>query len=169
MRLELNLKDQNFVDANNRELRPFAFICHDHKDKNAVARPIAKRLRQDLGTVWYDEFSIKVGDSLRESIESGIKSSDRCIIVLSKNFLKNETWAKREFDSIYIREIVEKKRVMLPIWVDITREDLYQYSPILADRAGQLWSDGLETVVGNLILAIRTTGNDDRNSETIDR
>jgi hypothetical protein len=38
-------------------------------------------------TVWYDEFSLKVGDSLRESIEKGIKECKKCILILTQNYL----------------------------------------------------------------------------------
>jgi len=153
--IELTIMDQNYVDAHERKLRPYAFICHAFVDKEAIARPLAERLRTEVGTIWYDEYSLQVGDSLRESIESGLKRSDRCVIILSKAFLKNEGWAKREFDSIYTREIVEKRKVILPVWVDVSRDNLYQYSPILADRVGVLWAEGIDNVVAKLVRSLR--------------
>jgi hypothetical protein len=153
--IELIVMDQNYVDAHERTLRPYAFICHAFVDKKAIARPLAERLRAEVGTIWYDEYSLRVGDSLRESIENGLKRSDRCVIILSKAFLKNQGWAKREFDSIYTREIIERKKVILPVWVDVSRNNLYQYSPILADRVGVLWSEGLDSVVTKLAKSLR--------------
>jgi hypothetical protein len=155
--VELVIYDQNYVDAHHRKLRPYAFICHDSRDKESVAKPLAARLKSDVGTVWYDEYSLTVGDSLREGIEKGLKQSDRCIMILSKAFLQNEGWVRREFDSIYTREIVEKQRVMLPIWVDVTARDLYEYSPILADRVGTRWDTGIDEVVSNLARALRNS------------
>jgi len=153
--IELTILDQNYVDAHERKLRPFAFICHAFGDKDAIARPLANRLRAEVGTIWYDEYSLRVGDSLRESIENGLKRSDRCVIILSRDFLKNEGWAKREFDSIYTREIVEKGKVMLPVWIDVSRDDLYEYCPILADRVGVQWAKGIDCVVAQLAASIR--------------
>jgi TIR domain len=153
--IELTIMDQNYVDAHERKLRPYAFICHAFTDKEAIARPLAERLRESVGTIWYDEYSLRVGDSLRESIENGLKRSDRCVIILSKAFLKNQGWAKREFDSIYTREIVEKRKVILPVWVDVSRDNLYQYSPILADRVGVMWSEGIDSVVAKLATSLR--------------
>jgi hypothetical protein len=129
--------------------------CHAFTDKEAIARPLAERLRERVGTIWYDEYSLRVGDSLRESIENGLKRSDRCVIILSKAFLKNQGRAKREFDSIYTREIVEKRKVILPVWVDVSRDNLYQYSPILADRVGVMWSEGIDSVVAKLATSLR--------------
>jgi len=53
--------------------KPVAFISHDTRDKKDVARPIAIRLQQMLCPVWFDEFSLSVGDSLRGKIEKGLK------------------------------------------------------------------------------------------------
>jgi hypothetical protein len=153
--LELLIKDQSFVNTNRRLFRPYAFISHDSSDKATVARPLAERLSSEVGRVWYDEYSLQVGQSLRESIEDGLKHSDRCVLILSKAFLRNEGWARREFDSIYTREIVEKQKVILPVWVDVTKEELYQYSPILADRVATIWSTGIDDVVKRLASAIK--------------
>jgi len=153
--LELTINDQNYVDTHERELKPYAFISHDSRDKEGVARPLAERLRVEVGTVWYDEFSLEVGDSLRESIEAGIRRSDHCVIILSKAFLENTGWAKREFDSIYTKEIVEKQKVILPVWVDVTPDELYQYSMILAERAGLHWSDGIDAVSASLAKKLK--------------
>ena len=41
------------------------FICHASEDKEVVARPLAEYLREKGYRVWYDEFSLKIGDSLK--------------------------------------------------------------------------------------------------------
>lgn len=40
-----------------------AFVCHASEDKDAFARPLAERLREQHIEVWYDEFSLKEGYS----------------------------------------------------------------------------------------------------------
>jgi TIR domain len=79
--------------------------------------------------VWFDEYSLNVGDSLRESIERGIKECKRCILVISKNFLGNSGWTKGEFNSVFTRELLENKRLVLPVWHDVTAQEVYEYSP----------------------------------------
>jgi TIR domain len=106
--------------------------------------------------VWYDQFSLRVGDSLRESIERGLTECSKCILILTKNFLGNEGWSKREYDSIFTREVVEKKRVILPVWSGISAVDVYKYSPILADRVAVEWSLGAEEVARRLFNSINT-------------
>ena len=43
------------------------FISHASEDKKAIARPLADALRDRRVDVWYDEYSLKLGDSLRAS------------------------------------------------------------------------------------------------------
>ncbi len=64
-----------------------AFVCHASEDKDAFVRPLAERLREQRIEVWYDEFSLKVGDSLRRSIDLGLSQSRFGIVVLSPIFL----------------------------------------------------------------------------------
>jgi TIR domain len=104
--------------------------------------------------VWYDEFSLRVGDSLRESIEKGLKECSKCILILTPNFLSNGGWSKREYESIFTRELVEQHNVILPVWHSISAADVYKYSPILADRFAVQWSRGVEEVARTLLGSI---------------
>ena len=137
--------------------KPLAFISHDSRDKEAVAKPIALYLQRFLCPVWYDEFSLKIGDSLRDSIEKGLKECKKCILVLSPNFLSNKGWTKKEFDSIFTREILEEQKLVLPVWFNVSKKDVYEYSPSLLNVKGADWNSlGEEEVcrqIHNVITA----------------
>jgi hypothetical protein len=60
----------------------------------------------------------------------------------------------REYDSIFTREIVEKRNVILPVWDEISVDDVYRFSPILADRVAVQWSLGVEEVARRLLRSI---------------
>ncbi len=45
------------------------FISHASEDKDEIVRPLANALIAEGLTVWYDEFSLKIGDSLRRKID----------------------------------------------------------------------------------------------------
>ncbi len=62
-----------------------AFISHASEDKEEFVRPLAEHLNRNGLKVWYDEFTLKPGDSIRRSIDFGIKSSRYAIVVLSNN------------------------------------------------------------------------------------
>ena len=53
------------------------FVCHAREDKDVVARPLAEYLRDKGYRVWYDEFSLTIGDSLLHTINEGIETADR--------------------------------------------------------------------------------------------
>ncbi|MCL8264248.1 toll/interleukin-1 receptor domain-containing protein [Acinetobacter baumannii] len=108
------------------------FISHASEDKDDFVRPLAETL-QGLGLkVWYDEFSMKVGDSLRRKIDSGLRNSRYGTVVLSAYFIKKE-WTNYELDALVAREMNGHKMI-LPIWHKITKSDVMNYSPNLADK-----------------------------------
>ena len=156
--IKLVFRSSGYRDERNRHERPQAFIAHDSRDKKEVAEPIAVGLQKRMCPVWYDEFSLRVGASLRESIEKGIKEAETCIVILSPHFFSNDGWSKAEFDSIYSREIIEKKRVILPVWHGVSKEDVYNYCPMLVDRFGVTTELGIDEVVRRLHVAIESHG-----------
>jgi TIR domain len=133
---------------------PRAFISHDSRDKEEIARKIATRLREMLCPVWYDEFSLRVGDSLRESIEDGLKKYSKCVFVITPNFLSKGGWPKREYQSVFTRELVEESKLILPVWSNVTQKEVFDYSPVLADRVALDWSVGEEDVCKRLFSAL---------------
>lgn len=82
--------------------------------------------------VWYDEFALKVGDSLRQSIDKGLINSRYGIVILSPSFFA-KNWPQYELNGLTSREIAGRK-VILPVWYKITKDDLLAYSPTLADK-----------------------------------
>lgn len=126
------------------------FISHASEDKVAIAQPLASYLSKAGFRVWYDEFSLKLGDSLLQSIDAGLAQSDFGIVVLSRNFFAKK-WPKRELSGLFSLEN-EKKKV-LPIWHDITAQELSILSPILADRMAISSDKGLQVVAESIVAA----------------
>jgi hypothetical protein len=157
MGLRLIFKNMAYAKERSSMERPIAFVSHDARDKD-IAKEISIGLMRSMCPVWYDEFSLKVGESLRESIEKGLKECDRCILILSKNYLNNSGWTKTEFDSIFTREIIQTKKLVLPVWCDVDREEVFQYSPSLADRFAVKWEAGEAEVIRKLTYALKGNG-----------
>lgn len=149
------VRDKEYALKRSELEKPLAFISHDSRDKDSLVRQLAHELSRLMCPVWYDEFSLNVGDSLRSSIESGLKETRKCVVVLSPNFLSNEGWGKAEFDSVYTREILEKDNVILPIWHNVSVHDVYQYSPRLADKVGLNSELGVEELAKKLARIIK--------------
>lgn len=64
------------------------FISHASEDKATFVEELASRLEQLGLRVWYDDFTLTVGDHLRESIEMGLANSKYGIVVLSQAFFR---------------------------------------------------------------------------------
>ena len=128
------------------------FISHAWEDKEAIARPIANALSQAGVSVWYDEFTLTLGDSLRRSIDHGLAESRYGIVILSPHFFAKD-WPQRELDGLIAKEISAGKTI-LPVWHNVTREDVVRCSPMLGDRIGVSTKSGLNTVVQEILRAL---------------
>lgn len=130
-----------------------AFICHASEDKDAVVRPLVSQLESRGLQVWLDESELRVGDSLRRSIDQGLARSRFGIVVLSPSFLHKE-WPQRELDGLVSREVAGQK-VILPVWHNIDIDGVRQFSPPLADRLATRTERGISSVADDLERAIR--------------
>lgn len=118
------------------------FISHASEDKNAVVRPLAHALSDGGLKVWYDEFELRIGDSLRRKIDNGLAHSRFGVVVLSRSFFA-KGWTNYELDGLVTRTN-SGEQVLLPIWHEITKQELINYSPSLADKVAR--STGTHTI-----------------------
>jgi hypothetical protein len=132
------------------------FICHASEDKNEVAQPLANALAALSLHVWIDESEIRLGDSLRSKIDAGLAHSRFGVVILSENFFSKD-WPKIELNGLIAREINHTK-VILPIWHNITADDIRRHSPLLADRVAISTGHGLPTVARAIKDAIAASG-----------
>lgn len=130
------------------------FISHASEDKEAFVRPLAASLARLGVKVWYDEFSLRVGDSLSRSIDRGLAESRYGIVVVSPHFIA-KPWTDYEFRGLIALEI-ERGRVILPIWHSVNRTQVSAFSPTLADKQA-LRTDRAtaETIAIQLLREIR--------------
>lgn len=118
------------------------FISHASEDKSEVVRPLAHALNNGGLKVWYDEFELKIGDSLRRKIDAGLAKSKFGVVVLSRSFFK-KGWTNYELDGLVTRSI-SGEQILLPIWHEITKQELIEFSPSLADKVAR--STGTNTI-----------------------
>ena len=78
--------------------------------------------------VWYDEFELKIGDSLRRKIDQGLSKSKFGIVVISRSFIK-KGWTNYELDGLMTKAI-SGQQILLPIWHDITKQEVIDLSLI---------------------------------------
>lgn len=111
------------------------FISHASEDKESIVRSLANELVSEGLKVWYDEFSLRIGDSLRQKIDKGLAKSRVGLVVLSPSFI-GKGWTNYELDGIVTRA-VSGEQILLPIWHNITKQEVIDFSPSLADKVAR--------------------------------
>jgi hypothetical protein len=127
-----------------------AFICHASEDKDSLVRPLAKALVANGCRIWFDEMTLRIGDSLRRKIEEGLSSSRYGIVVLSPDFLHKE-WPQFELDGLLAREMADSVKVILPIWHKVDAASIRRYSLPLSMRLGGSTASGLDKLALELV------------------
>jgi TIR domain len=141
------------------------FISHASEDKEDFVRPLAETLRRSGLRVWYDDFTLKVGDSLHRSIDHGLAKSRYGIVVISPNFLK-KVWPQKELDGLVAREGQDVK-VILPVWHNIGADGVRRYSLTLADRVAVSSSKGIDHVTRQLMQTIEPRRREELETQSI--
>jgi hypothetical protein len=130
------------------------FISHAWEDKADFVEALAHTLRAAGAEVWYDDFSLRPGDSLRRSIDKGLGSSRFGIVVLSTHFFKKE-WPQKELDGLFQLESSGRSRI-LPIWHKVSKDEVASFSPTMADKlAFNTSTKSVEEIVADLMAIIR--------------
>ncbi|WP_051656323.1 MULTISPECIES: toll/interleukin-1 receptor domain-containing protein [Exiguobacterium] len=109
------------------------FISHASEDKQSFVEPLTKALKDAGIRTWYDADQIGWGESIRQSIDRGLINSRFCIVVLSTDFFKKHWAGTYELNAIFQRMAIEQNSLILPIWHNITIEEISQYNLTLPD------------------------------------
>ena len=128
------------------------FISHASEDKDSFVRPLAEALKRRGIRVWFDEYELRVGDSLLGKIDQGLSRCKFGIVVLSPAFFSKE-WTQKELGGLVSREAGGEK-IILPVWHNLTASDVRRYSPTLSDRFAVSSSEGLSRVVDKIMESL---------------
>lgn len=108
------------------------FISHASEDKESFVNDLVQALMNRGIKVWYDSQNIEWGDSLRTKIDNGLRNASFGIVVLSNNFI-SKGWTRYELEGLFNIEMTKGKTI-LPIWHNITKQQVMDFSPTLAGR-----------------------------------
>jgi hypothetical protein len=110
------------------------FVSHAWEDKESFVDEFVQCLHDRDIKVWYDKSQIKWGDSMRARIDSGLRKSKFGVVVLSPDYISDgKYWTKAELDGLFQLESINGK-MLLPIWHNLTKKQVMQFSPILASK-----------------------------------
>lgn len=91
---------------------PKVYLAHASEDKPMVL-PLAEYLMANGVEVWFDEWDIEAGDSLRQKMEGGLGWMTHFVVVLTPTSIK-KPWVAREIDVGFTRLVGGKSR-MVPL------------------------------------------------------
>lgn len=125
------------------------FICHASEDKDSVARPIANGLTNHGAIVFYDEFSLRIGDSLTETINAAMRVTKNVVVILSKNFL-NKKWTYKELNAAFNKHVNLECKLLI-LWHELSAAEVRDQLPLLADIVALNTSIGIDLIVDKLL------------------
>ena len=128
--------EREFNDEDNLSEEPEydVFVSHAWEDKEEFVEEFVQALTDRNIRVWYDKSRIKWGDSMRARIDEGLRKSKFGVAVLSPNYIaENKYWTKAELDGLFQMESINGK-TLLPIWHNLTKQQVMDYSPIIASK-----------------------------------
>src|SRR5260221_8687396 len=134
------------------EKRWDVFISHASEDKHDFVRPLVAALAQLGVDIWFDEFELQIGDSISRSIDLGLAKSNYGLVILSPSFLK-KAWPDYELRGLISRDLGNEK-VILPIWHGVTRQQILDFSPSLADKLAIITSEMSASDIAIRILKV---------------
>jgi hypothetical protein len=112
MALETRL-DKNRSDSGSEATEtPVVYFAHASEDK-VTARPIVQHLISNGIDVWFDEWEIGAGDSLRRKMDEGLSNCSHFLVLLTEAALK-KPWVNEEIDAGFIQK-VEGKSKFIPL------------------------------------------------------
>ena len=130
------------------------FVSHAFEDKEDFVDDLVAEMRKLDLKVWYDSDKLKWGDSMREKIDRGLSKSKYGIVVLSPNYIAEQKyWTKAELNGLFQVETINGKTI-LPIWHNLTKKQVVEYSPIIADRKAMTTASMTAEEIANELKAL---------------
>ena len=108
------------------------FISYSGQDQEFASR-IHADLQDNGVRCWFAPHKIQAGKKLHEQIDVAIRLHERLLLILSPQSINSE-WVQTEIAKARMREIKEGKRVLFPIRLNITFEQLQDWECFDADR-----------------------------------
>lgn len=106
------------------------FISHSAEDKLTYVDDLVKEIKRQKIKVFYDKDVLSWGDSLKEKIDKGLECCKFAVIVISPSYFGKE-WTEYELKMLLERQNKEKRKLILPILYNVSKEEFMCHYPLL--------------------------------------
>ena len=107
------------------------FISYSHSDGDFANRLATQLVAQNVH-VWIDRWELRVGDSLIDRIEQAVDGASALLVVLSNASVSSE-WCRKELKSGLVRELDERRIIVLPLLIEDCEIPLFLREKVYAD------------------------------------
>ena len=112
-------ENQTLVDGERQV--PHVFLSYASENKE-LASQVANTLMKNAIETWWDDWEMRVGDSLRQKIDGGIEGCTHFLVLLTPQSI-NKPWVKTEMDAAFVRKLEGKCR-FIPVRYELPVSDL---------------------------------------------
>lgn len=115
-----------------KEEKYSVFVSHSSDDKVDYVDDLVQEIKSLGITVFYDSDVISWGDNLKEKIDTGLKTCELAVIVISPSYFGRE-WTEYEIQTLLKRQDAEKNKLIMPILYNTSKEEFVKHYPLLKD------------------------------------
>lgn len=131
------------------------FISYSHDDSREIVKLLVGELQAMGLDVWYDDIEMSLGDSIRDSIDKGLQTSNYGVVVLSEGYF--EGMSEWELNGL-VQKHTEEDGVILPLWHGVDHDYVYNQSASLADlKAESISEENVQSVATTVYITSLTT------------
>ena len=123
------------------------FISYSHQDKDFVDQLAIQLVRKNVH-VWVDRWELSVGDSLIDKVQQAVEGASALLVVLSPESVQSE-WCKRELSAGLLRELEERRVVVMPVLLRDCEIPIFARGKFYADFRTN-FDDGLKAVIDGI-------------------
>jgi len=123
------------------------FISYSHENKEFVDQ-LAIQLVQQNVHIWLDRWELSLGDSIIDEIQEAADGASALLVILSKTSVDSE-WCKKELSVGLLRELEEKRVVVMPVLLEDCKIPLFVRGKLYADFRSN-FDDGLKAVIDGI-------------------
>jgi TIR domain len=126
-----------------------SFLSYARIDGAEVGAELRDLLEGFGASVWFDEISIRPGQSQSRQMDLGLQKAKAGIVLLTPAYIAGRFWTERELGALLGKE------TLIPVLHNVTFEDVRQYSGILPDLAGfETARDSIEVIAQKIAVAL---------------
>jgi hypothetical protein len=120
------------------------FISYSHQDREFV-EDLATHLIKARAHVWVDRWELKVGESILTRVQDAIAGASALLVILSKASVASE-WCRKELNAGLIRELEERRVVVLPVLMEDCEVPLFLRDKMYADFRSN-YDEGVQQIL----------------------